>query len=253
MLASKAVKSLPIWLPILLVLALAPAARSAAEDPGDAGAYQVFVGSRALGLEYFSFEPHGDSIMVFSHVRQAIRGDEDSLKKDMAIVASYPDYDLRSYESNQHFRGIHLKRRLALGDTIFVSYLEQNEQGTAETLVRPPGRLYVIDPQLFVLFDVLGRNLHRQSFASRPVSFVVLGQPDTTVEATATDLGTEPIRWGAREVQAHKYRLSDAGAEFLLWTSPQGRLLRLTQPASELRVELQPPKIRPARRRPRAS
>ncbi len=238
--------------PLLLLAALVTAAHAAPKDEGDDGAYKVYVGKQALGLEYFSFEPHGDSLLVFSHVRQVLGSAGDSLKKDMALAANHPDYSLRHYESNQNFRGVHLKRKLDIGDTIFVSYIEENERGAAQTLVLPPGRVYVIDPQLFVLFDLLARDLHRQTFESRPVTFLVLGEPDTTIDATATSLGIEPIRWGARQVQAHKYRLSDAGAEFLLWTSPEGRMLRLTQPANELRVEREPPKIKPARRRPRA-
>lgn len=240
------------WFSIAILAALPVAAHSAAEpDRGDDGAYRVYLGDQSLGLEYFSFEPHGDSIMVFSHVRQMVGS--DSLKKDMAFTASYPTFDLRSYQSNQNFRGILLKRRIVLGDTIFVSYREENEAGTAETLVRPPGRMFLIDPQLFVLFDVLGRNLHAQTFQTRPVLFAVLGSPDTTIEATAIDMGVEEIRWGAKPVQARKYRLADAGAEFLIWMSPDGRMLRLTQPANQLRVEREPPKIKPARRRPRAS
>ncbi len=258
-LASLAVKSTFLTHPIVLAaLALLPALAATAvhaaptPDLGDDGAYQVYVAEKALGREYFSFEPHGDSMFVFSHVRQAIGAAGDSLKKEMAIKTDFPDYDLRGYESNQNFRGQNIKRRLDLGDTVFVSYKEVNDYGTAETLVRPPGRLYVIDPQLFVLFDVLGRSLHKQSFQTRPLVFVVLGDPDTTIEATATDLGVEEIRWGARPVQARKYRLADASSEFLLWTSPEGRMLRLTQPANQLRVEREVKVRGAARRRPRA-
>ena len=53
--------------------ALASAAHSATQDLADEGAYQVTVGRQSLGLEYFSFEPHGDSILVFSKVRQVAK------------------------------------------------------------------------------------------------------------------------------------------------------------------------------------
>src|SRR5262249_54099950 len=127
---------------------------------------------------------------------------------------------------------------------------EQNEIGSGDTMVRPPGRVYVIDAQLFVLFDLMGRNLSAQTFESRPLEMVVLGARDTVLEATAQALGVEPIRWGAREVQARKYSIADTDTQFLLWVDARGHMLRLTQPAIDLRVDREPPKPKRATHRP---
>src|SRR2546426_624462 len=72
-----------------------------------------------------------------------------------------------------------------------------------------------------------------------------LGDPDSVQQATATDLGTETIRWGSRPVQARKVSVSDAEMEFFMWLSPEGHMLRLSQPEFGLRVERTPPPIQP--------
>ena len=99
----------------------------------------------------------------------------------------------------------------------------------------------------FVLFDVICRNLHEQSFEKRPVTVVVLGSRDTVLEATVTDLGADSIRWGARPVAARKLSISDRRTEFSVWVSPAGRMLRLTQPEAGLRVERDAPPVRRVR------
>jgi hypothetical protein len=256
---ARTAKRLPAaWLAGALVLAGAARVAAAAPAPNrfdDTGVYRVYQGKRPLGTETFSFEPHGDSIFVFSRVLQVLpRGDAvDSLDKQVGIVFSAADFDLRGYESHQRLRGVYLARALELSDTSLTAVREGSEAGTATVLIRPPGRVFVLDPQAFVLFDIIFRYLHTSSLDERPVPILFLGSRDTVLNVTARKLGTEPMKWGTQTVQAQKVSLSDERSQFTAWMSPQGRMLRLTQDAVGLRVERGPSPPAAAAKKPAAA
>lgn len=242
---------------LLLGLALGailPAPASAA-PPGviDYSTFQVYQRDRALGTEVFQFESMGDSLRIFSHVVQVLPGPDSALAidKQVVLIVGSLDYDLRFYQSTLKTGGKDLTRGLVVNDTAFTSYRESSDRGgVGDRFLRPPGRLFVLDGQVFVLFDVMCRNLHGRSFGSRPLSVILLrDELDQVTDITVTDLGTETIRWGARAVVARKLRFSDSYAIFHAWVGPQGYMLRLEQPASGLRVEREPPAVKPAARR----
>jgi hypothetical protein len=209
----------------------------------DRGSYSVYQGDRAIGSEVFLFATHGDTLVIQSEVHQMLprSSSSDTLEKSMTLVVGALDYDLWSYRSYQSLRGQTIKRRLTLDDTLFTSYRETGVLGAGERLIRPPGRLFVIDPQFFVLFDIMCRNLHGRSFEKRPLSILLLGARDTVLQVEATHLGTETIRWGSRPIQARKLSFTDSTSEFFAWVHPNGHMLRLKQPASGLLVEREPP------------
>ena len=217
----------------------------------DAGTYRVYQRQRPLGHEEFEFMVRTDSLLVFSHVFEVLPNHDDvvdSLVKHAALTLAVADEDLRDYQSVQHLNGHRYKRYLSVDDTLYTSYREDDERGEGERLVRPPGRLYILDPQVFVLFDYLCRSLHQGGYTDRPVSLLLLASRDTVIEAQVTQLGVDTLRWGARPVQTHKLRIADRTSEFFAWVSPTGRMLRLTQPATGLRVERDTPPVKPRRR-----
>jgi hypothetical protein len=227
----------------------------------DSGSFTISRSGLAVGVEKFTYSVTGDSIVISSRATQMVprlRGADtlskdvtaDTMFKEMTMVASVYDYDLRFYQSQQRYRGQNLLRGLQLADTVFNSYMQVNGIGEGSTLVRPPGKMYILDPQLFVLYDVICRNLYKQSFESRPIWLFALGLPDSMIQATAADLGRETIQWGENPVEARKLRISDAEMEFYMWVAPNGRMLRLEQPEFGMRVERIPEPIKP-RKQPR--
>jgi len=239
----------------LAACVLACTAVAAAENVRlvDRGTYKVYQNDRPLGAETFGMEEHGDTLLVTSQVFQAIPTPEGAtkLEKNMRLLANRVDLGLVLYESKQIFRGRTLSRGLVLKDTSFVSYREVDGSGEGVGLVLPPGRLFVLDPQVFVLFDLIGRTLYDRAFESRPITVMLLAERDSVLDATVTNLGNETIRWGAKPVQALKLGIADSGqrGRFVMWLSPQGEMLRLEQPESGLRVERDAPAVK--RRTPR--
>lgn len=216
----------------------------------DRGSFQIYQADQLLGTEVFSFVGNGDSLLVTSRTFQVLPSG-DTLRKDVAQVVGLYDYGLRSYRSKQRLAGHLLSRGLHLGDTTVTSARQFDERGEVDELVLPPGRVFVVDPKMFVSFDLICRSLNGKTFERRPIVLFVMGPRDTMIEAMATDLGSETIRWGARPIQARKLEIGDERTKFIAWAAPGGKLLRLSETTSGLRVERQPAAVRSRASRPK--
>lgn len=227
-----------------LALGLAFEAVAAPANVIDKGTYRVYQHDRALGTETFSYESVGDSLRIISHVVQILPGPDGDLPidKQVVLIVSSFDYDLKFYQSTLKAGGRDLTRGLVVHDTAFTAYRESSDRGgMGDRFARPPGRLFVLDGQVFVLFDVMCRDLADKKFTRRPISVILLrDELDQVTEITATDLGADSIRWAARPMVARKLRFADSYSTFHAWVGPRGFMLRLEQAGSGLRVERDP-------------
>ncbi|TMQ67651.1 MAG: hypothetical protein E6K78_03925 [Candidatus Eisenbacteria bacterium] len=235
---------LPFALLILMPLPLA--AQDGNKVSIDHGNFIVSKGDRNVGAETFSIEARFDSVIVESRFygKERTPDGEEPLEKELFMLLSRGDYALRKYQSTALFLGQKLTRGIVPGDTSMTLYREDGRGGSGDRVATPPGRLFIFDARLFVLFDLICLNLHGQSFESRPISVLALAQRDSMFELTATRLGAETIRWGARPVQAGRLSLSDGTTTFLVWTDPDGKMLRLENRESGTRVEREPPPVK---------
>ncbi len=237
----------PAFLVLCLGLLLAAPAAGDIETL-DAGVYEVYQGSHALGVEKFAFERHSDSLFVHCQVLQKIPkpdGSEATLDKTMRLLTRRFDGGLVLYESVQSLDGVKLTRAIVPKDTAMTVFREGANEGQGDTIVRPPGRIFIIDPQVFTLFDVICREIGTREFDERRIQLFVLAARDTSVEATVTDMGTETIRWGAKPVQARKLRIADQTSEFFAMVGSQGHMLQLLQPETGLRVVRKAKDVKP--------
>ncbi len=195
-------------------------------------------------------DQNGDTLVVRAESRLALTPPSDAPPdKMMALEVGALDYSLVRYTSTQIMGADTLRRGVETtpGDTTFTIYRELNDHGVGDKVAMPPGRVYVLDPPLFTTFNFIGRTLQGKVFDRRPIGVLVLGTPDTLVEAVVTDMGSETIRWGSRPVAARKLLIEDQRTRFTVWIAPDGRMLRLRQPESEILVErLAPPVKRQA-------
>ena len=67
---------------------------------------------------------------------------------------------------------------------------ELDKRGHGDTYERPPGRLFVLESQLYSLMYVLAYAVRDQSFDRRPVNIIALAQRDTIQEA---ELVRQPV------------------------------------------------------------
>lgn len=241
------------WRRVPMIMIASCLAIAAHAGEFDAGRFRVYVGNRLMGTETFVYDLYPDSLVITAGARSIIftPAGEDSMQKYVLLHVSPFDLDLRLFQSNQTIGPNKLTRRITVEDTSLTAYREVNSYGNAEVVARPPGRLYIHDPQVFVLFDLIGRSLHRQEFDSRPINLFVLGPTDTTIEVTATKMGLVPLRWGQRALRVQKLRLRDSTNTLYLWLGRDGRMLQFESPASGLRVVRDPPPVKSAAQRRR--
>lgn len=232
---------------VLVAVLLAPGAAHAAGFVPDQGFYRVYQQDHLLGVERFTFEQRSDSLVMSSKIRQRLpRGlsQQDTLAKTAMLVLGIKDGGWRSYQSYEQMNSDMLTRILTVADTTYTSYRQGSEGGFGDTFECPPGRVYVVDPQVFALFDVLCRDMHSQGFEERPVTLLYVTARDTAVTARVKRLGKAPFKLGNETVTAEKFSITDPWSEFFAWVSPNGRMLRLTLPAVGLRVDRDPASLK---------
>lgn len=240
----------PLLFLALGVLLATPAA-SAQQSPSpviDSGRLIVLDRGTPVGYEDFEYERQGDSLIVSGIHTRTMRDAEGKTAKwvkKFGLIVDGRDFGLRGYTSNLEVGGHLTVKGVVPGDTAMTVYSETDGSGSAERLVQPPGRLFVMDPPLFTLFDVVCRNVSAQSLARRPIELVTLGEQAATARATMSAMGPDTIRWGGRRMISRRYALADDQGTFLAWVSPEGRMLRLLHEASGLEVLREEPGARP--------
>lgn len=243
--------SLPA-LAILSVAALAMPARAQGHAEADSGRYVVFQGDTRMAHERNSFYWMGDSLVITAYTQRTMQdeqGKNHPWTKTVVMVVDSRDLGLKSYTSVQDYQAHRLTRGLVPGDTSISYYAEIDGEGNAARFAQPPGRLYVIDSNLFTLFEVICRSLAPKTFAQRPVQLLALGDSLETPIATVTRGPADTLRLGNRRVVARRYTFADESVTFQIWADARGRMLKLTH-ESGLRVEREPDPIASPRRRP---
>jgi hypothetical protein len=247
-----------VWLAVLVstgLAALPPAddARAQAAGSPDSSLLVVFENDTPVARERSTFQNMGDSLVVVAMLERQFadeQGTRHPLRKSMMLVVDSRDLGLIRYVSTQRFDDHEIVRGLIPGDTAMTYYIELDGGGSADRVVQPPGRLFVMDSQLFTLFDVLSRSLATKTFTTRRVQVLAL-QPDSLAAplATVTTLGADTVLVGRSKEPLRHYAFEDESARFELWSDRQGRLVRLTHAESGLRVErVQPEAASPARK-----
>ena len=241
----------PLAAAALFIAALAaPSGAPVAQESGskilDSGRLVVFSHGDPVGTEDFQFETRHDTLFVTSQANRKARTSGGAIQpymKSMEVIARNDDWALLTYASTERFQGHTVNRSILLSDTTLTVAIEKDTYGTADKLVRLPGRIYVMDAGLFTLFDVIGRSLHGRIFGPRPVPLVALGDQNVSIDATATPAGRDTIRWGTRPVVADRITLADSTSTFTLFTGPSGSLLRLENAQADLVVMREPPAV----------
>ena len=226
----------------LLFAPLLASSPTLAQEIYDSGRFIVFEHGVPVAHEDFSYQVFTDSIVIRAQTTRKLRGSDGQIVtfgKNMAMIADGFDFGLKRYVSNQNVLGeFDVNGYLAPeeDDTAFTAYQERSGHGEASRLTHPPGHMFIVDSQLFTLFDVIARVLGRQTFDERPVSVLSYGRQPEVLEATARSMPPDTLTWLGNPLFARRIELSDEGTRFELSIAPAGYLLRLVQPEAGLEV-----------------
>ena len=247
---------------LLLALATSPAgAQSIVPEPGalaapptsydnviDQGTLIISQRGRPVRAEDFTLLRLPDTLVVRSASSVSLPGQEPRpIDKTMGLVVGPLDFAMGSYASWQSDGPDTLRRGINVspGDTVMTVWRQFDMGGTAEAVVQPPGRMYILDPPLFTMFNYLGWTLHGKVCDRRTVNVFVLGPRDSLVAATVSDVGNETIRWAGRPIVARKLVITDETTSFTGWYSLEdGRMYRLEQFRDSIRVDRKAPPLK---------
>ena len=218
--------------------AIAAPALGQSAPAAERATFEIKVHDKTVGTETIEIQGSTDSLRVASSSLQLLgSAGHDSLTKQTKLVATIDDLDLRAYASAQRFLGRVVERGVECEDTLIHLSSFANGRGEQDIAARPPGRLFVIDAGSFVSFDLICRMLRGHAFVTRPINMLVLGPRDSVVTATLEDRGTETLRWGNAPVTARRVELTDRSSRYTMWMDSTGRMLRLENAWSGVRVE----------------
>lgn len=228
----------------------------AVEDPPpfDRGRFIVFESGQPVATERFAYTYAGDSLLievVHSRLMRDADGNVSEFKKSAGLMVDRLDHGLIRYLSNQHENGALtvVGTQMSRGDTIITVFREDSTGGGAEALSLPPGRVYVVDPLMFTMFDVICRSLGRQTFESRPISLITLGVPPRAVEVMVTRTPRDTLVWGGKPVVTTRLTFQEELTSFRAWVNRDGQMLRFEANDGQLRVEREPPLPAPPKKR----
>lgn len=222
----------------------------------DSGRFLVLSGNQVVATEEFEYLLSPDSITVSALMTRRARGQSGAdveMKKRMILVVNTADFGLRSYVSNQDFEGRQTVKGVIPGDTTMTVYAEMDGAGGADKLVQPPGKLFMMDPGLFTLFDVICHSLKGKTFTKRPVQIVALADPPATVEATVAVAGADTVTWGGKRTITKRLQFRDPSGDFVVWVDEQSRMLRLEHGLTGLTVMREEPASAAPKKKPAAA
>lgn len=241
-----------------LLACLAIPGRAADDAPFERGRFIIYEGGEPVATERFAWSDLGDSLALEAdHSRRRIGPDGTPYEyhKRMVLFADRVGFGLLRYLSNERplpdtsqlvVRGVEANP----ADTVASVYVERFGAGDLTRLVVPPGRVFVVDPLMFSLFDVICRNLHPQTFRERPVQLITFGGQPQAAQATVQRGALDTLRWGGKPVVTRRYTFRQDQARFDAWVNREGQMLRFEAAGGQVRVEREAPPV-PSRNRPR--
>src|SRR5262249_32071328 len=153
----------------------------------------------------------GDSLVVSAVTTRQLQdaqGRRHEFSKRSVVVVSAVDLGLKRYLSDQSFEGHHTVRGILPGDTVMSYYHDFDGAGEGVRIVQPPGRLFVLDSQVFTLFDVLSRSLAGKEFATRRVQLLAMERDSLSLPlATLTQGRPDTLEMGKSRIPARHYTL----------------------------------------------
>lgn len=218
----------------------------------DSGRFIVFQNNLAVATENFEFTQAGDSLVVTAVVERKTRdssGTEVRFQKTAQLAMAQADFGLITYTSKDTWKQHSTMKRVTVSDTTLDVTSEVDGAGDLVTLVRPPGKLFILDPLVFTMFDVICRGVSHQTFTQRPIQLITLGTTSTTTEATIATGGADTVTWGGKRVIARRFVMTDSGSRFTVWVDPNGHMLRLEHEGGGLAVIRQEPTPAPTRKK----
>ena len=243
---------------VLCCLSIVPAAVRA-QGPGDAAptvpvvetyevkqqaSFEIWSGEQRLGTEKFRIYATHDTLITASTVRLDGASPESRLpfeKRTTFLQRAYDSYPLLFQVTEQPRSDT--TKTIALNcmfrDTVATIMREQMQRGVGTSVALPPGRLYILEPGIYLQVQLLLSDFVAGSQDTRKQP-VLIPSAEQVVDLYLTKGPVEAVVVRGKRVDARRIELTDKFTNLVAWVGQDGRLWKLEAPGQGLRVERGP-------------
>jgi hypothetical protein len=206
--------------------------------------FEIYSGDKRLGTEKFRIYASHDTLISASTVRLDGAGPTSSLpfeKRTTFLQRAYDSYPLvfQIVEQPRSDTTKTMALNCVFRDTVAIVYKEANEHGVGTSVALPPGRLYILEPGVYLQVQLLLADFLAGSQDKRRQG-VLIPSADQVVDLYLTRGPLEPIVVRGHRIDAHRVGITDKLTNLVAWMDGEGRLWKLEAPGQALRVERGP-------------
>jgi len=231
----------------ILLCVLAPSARADVTDTYEIrqqASFDIYNGQTRLGTEKFRIYATHDTLIIASTVRLDGAAPGSCLpfeKRTSFLQRAYDSYPL-IFQITEQPRA-DTTNTLALNcvfrDTVATIFREEKGRGVGSSVALPPGRLYLLEPGIYLQVQLLLADFLAGSQQTRKQP-VLIPSLETVVDLWLTRGPVEAVVVRGRKVDAQRVEFTDKMTNLVGWMDTGGRLLKLEAPGQGLRVERGP-------------
>jgi hypothetical protein len=232
---------------LVLLCALAPSARADVTDTYEVrqqASFDIYNGQTRLGTEKFRIYATHDTLITASTVRLDGAPKDSQLpfeKRTSFLQRAYDSYPL-VFQITEQPRS-DTTETIALNcifrDTVATIFREEKGRGVASSVALPPGRLYLLEPGIYLQVQLLLADFLAGSQQTRKQP-VLIPSMEQVVDLWLTRGPMEPVVVRGKKVNAQRVDFTDKLTKLVGWMDTSGRLLKLEAPGQGLRVERGP-------------
>jgi hypothetical protein len=230
-----------------LLCAFASSAQAAVTDTYEVkqqASFEIYNGSSRLGTEKFRIYATHDTLITASTVRLDGAAPDSPLpfeKRTSFLQRSYDSYPLVFQITEQPRRDTlaTLALNCVFTDTVATIFREGNGRGTGTSIALPPGRLYLLEPGIYLQVQLLLSDFLAGSQETRKQS-VLIPSVGQVVDLWLKRGPMETVVVRGKKVEAQRVDLTDKLTNLVAWMGSDGRMMKLEAPGAGLRVERGP-------------
>jgi len=231
----------------ILLCVLAPSARADVTDTYEIrqqASFDIYNGQTRLGTEKFRIYASHDTLITASTVRLDGAGPDSRLpfeKRTSFLQRAYDSYPLVFQITEQPRADTTDTQALncVFRDTVATIYKEGSGRGVGTSVALPPGRLYLLEPGIYLQVQLLLADFLAGSQQTRKQP-VLIPSMEQVVDLWLTKGPVESVVVRGRKVDAQRVDFTDKMTKLVGWMDTGGRLLKLEAPGQGLRVERGP-------------
>jgi len=233
--------------------AAAPAATAPTATPGPAAdfavktqdsSFEIYAGEHRLGTEKFSIYTIADTVIMTSQVTLDGVAAESTLPLTKSAAFRQRAYDSYpvAFVAEEHPRrdSTYVNRvNVAFRDTVAMITLDRADRGRVESVGLPPGRLYLLEPGIYLQVQVLLADFLARGQEQRKQS-VLIPSLARLLDVELTRGEEEEITVRGARVHTRHVTMTDGLTTFEGWLDAGGRMWRLVADGQPLRVDRGP-------------